>query len=151
MLQDHPVDLISTHPIFYKAKHETHVGRYLFDKNQKVNLKKGVNEDFKIVIGNDVWIGDDVVIMPGVEIGDGSIVGTGAIITKSVEPYSVVAGVPAKIIKYRFSEEQIRYLMEIKWWDKDFEWIEKNKNNFLNVKNFFDIKDKTIIKNEVQP
>lgn len=125
MLQDHPVDLISTHPIFYKSKKETQVGKYLFNENQKVNLKEGVTKDFKIIIGSDVWIGDNVVIMPGVEIGDGAIIGTGAIVTKSIKPYAVVAGVPAKLIRYRFSEERSEYLLRLKWWNKDFEWIEK--------------------------
>lgn len=68
-------------------------------------------------IGNDVWIGERAMIMGGVTIGDGAVVGAGAIVTKDVPPYAIVAGVPAKIIRYRFPNELIRQLEELKWWD----------------------------------
>lgn len=68
-----------------------------------------------IVIGNDVWIGYDAVIMAGVTIGDGAIIDTRAVVTKDVEPYSIVGGVPAKEIRKRFSPEIIAKLMELKW------------------------------------
>lgn len=68
-------------------------------------------------IGNDVWIGDNVIIKNGVKIGDGAVVGLGAVVTKDVPPYAVVAGVPAKIIKYRFSDEIISELLELEWWN----------------------------------
>lgn len=134
---DHPTDLISTHPIFYKKNNETAVGRSLFKKAKKVNLKKGVNDEFKVIIGNDVWIGNDVRIMTGVTIHDGSIIGTGSIVTKDVPPYAIVVGVPAKVKKYRFNENNIRLLLEVKWWNKDFSWIEKNKELFLKPDEFF--------------
>ncbi|MBP3886662.1 MAG: CatB-related O-acetyltransferase [Cellulosilyticum sp.] len=69
-----------------------------------------------IVIGNDVWIGYEAVIMPGVTIGDGAIIGTRAVVTKDVPPYSIVGGVPAKIIKKRYDEETIQKLLELQWW-----------------------------------
>lgn len=68
-------------------------------------------------IGNDVWIGDNVIIKNGVKIGDGAVVGLGAVVTKDVPPYAVVAGVPAKVIKYRFSDEIISELLELEWWN----------------------------------
>ena len=70
-----------------------------------------------INIGNDVWIGAKSIIMSGVKIGDGAIVAAGALVTKDVEPYSVVGGNPAKHLKYRFEEEQIKDLLDIAWWD----------------------------------
>ena len=70
-----------------------------------------------IVIGNDVWIGFEAVIMAGVTIGDGAIIASRAVVTKDVEPYSIVGGVPAKPIRKRFSEEKIAELLEMKWWD----------------------------------
>lgn len=79
-----------------------------------------------IVIGNDVWIGYDAVIMAGVTIGDGAIIGTRAVVTKDVEPYSIVGGVPAKEIRKRFSPEIIAKLMELKWWDWPEEKIRRN-------------------------
>lgn len=82
-----------------------------------------------IVIGNDVWIGYDAVIMAGVRIGDGAIIGTRAVVTKNVEPYSIVGGVPAKEIRKRFAPEVIQKLMEIKWWNWPIEKIQSSIQN----------------------
>ncbi len=76
-----------------------------------------------IVIGNDVWIGYDAVIMAGVRIGDGAIIGTRAVVTKDVEPYSIVGGVPAKEIRKRFAPKVIKKLVEIQWWNWHIEKI----------------------------
>jgi virginiamycin A acetyltransferase len=73
------------------------------------------------VVGNDVWIGQYATIMPGVKIGDGAIIAAHAVVTKSVEPYSIVGGNPAKIIKKRFPDEMIKLLLELQWWN----WEEK--------------------------
>lgn len=70
-------------------------------------------------IGNDVWIGCSVIVMPGVSIGDGAVVGAGAIVTKDVEPYAVVSGVPARLMRYRFDRETIDALESLSWWDWD--------------------------------
>ncbi len=78
------------------------------------------------VVGNDVWIGMNAVIMPGVKIGDGAIIGANSVVTKNVEPYTVVGGNPATIIKKRFDEQTIDTLLNIKWWDWPIEKIEKN-------------------------
>lgn len=83
-----------------------------------------------IVIGNDVWIGYDAVIMAGVTIGDGAIIGTRAVVTKDVEPYSIVGGVPAKEIRKRFTPEEITRLLELQWWN----WpIEKIRNSIPDI------------------
>ncbi|NFG42523.1 CatB-related O-acetyltransferase [Clostridium botulinum] len=79
-----------------------------------------------IVIGNDVWIGYDAIIMPGVKIGDGAIIGTRAIVTNDVPPYTIVGGIPAKVIKKRFSNDIIFKLLKIKWWDWPNEKIKAN-------------------------
>lgn len=76
-----------------------------------------------VIIGNDVWIGNDAKIMSGVSIGDGSIIAANACVTKNVEPYTIVGGVPAKKIRKRFSDDIIEKLLEIKWWDWDDELI----------------------------
>lgn len=77
-------------------------------------------------IGNDVWIGYGATIMPGVAIGDGAIIATNAVVTKDVEPYSIVGGNPAKQIKKRFSEAEINTLLQVRWWDWPIEKITKN-------------------------
>ena len=76
-----------------------------------------------IVIGNDVWIGYEAVIMSGVTIGDGAIIGTRSVVTKDVPPYTIVGGMPAKIIRKRFDEDTIEKLLSICWWDWDIEKI----------------------------
>ena len=75
------------------------------------------------IIGNDVWIGHNATIMPGVHIGDGAVIATNSTVTKDVEPYSVVGGNPAKLIRKRFSDEQIEILLQLKWWNWDIEKI----------------------------
>ena len=76
-----------------------------------------------IVIGNDVWIGYEAVILAGVTIGDGAIVGARAVVTKDVPPYTIVGGVPAKLIRRRFSDQKISQLLELSWWDWPVEKI----------------------------
>lgn len=79
------------------------------------------------VVGNDVWIGRSALIMPGVSIGDGAIIGSRTVVSKDVPPYAVVVGSPMRIIRYRFTEEQIAALLAIKWWD----WSDEKIQRFL--------------------
>jgi acetyltransferase-like isoleucine patch superfamily enzyme len=88
------------------------------------------------VIGNDVWIGLDAIVLSGITIGDGAVVSAGAVVTKDVPPYAIVGGNPAKIIAYRFSEEQIKDLLKIKWWNMDTKKIKDNINLFGDVDKF---------------
>ncbi|AKU79617.1 CatB-related O-acetyltransferase [Spiroplasma turonicum] len=88
------------------------------------NIKR--NKVFKnTIIENDVWIGNGVTILPGLKIGSGSIIGAKSVVTKDVEPYSIVAGNPAKLIRFRFENSKIKELLELKWWDKPVEEIKK--------------------------
>lgn len=102
------------------------------------NRKNTNNKNYKVAvkIGNDVWIGTGVLILEGVTIGDGAVVAAGAVVTKDVEPYAIVGGVPAKVIRYRHTEEQRDKLIEFKWWDKDLDWIKNNAELFCNVGDF---------------
>lgn len=84
-------------------------------------LKKG-----DTIIGNDVWIGAEVLIMPGIKIENGAIVAARSVVTKNVKPYEIIGGNPAKLIKKRFSEEDIKILQEIKWWNWNVGKIKKN-------------------------
>lgn len=87
-----------------------------------------------IIIGNDVWIGYEAVIMPGVKIGDGAIIGTRAVVTKDVEPYTIVGGVPAKPIRKRFDEATIEKLLKLEWWNWSKEKIQANLSLIRNGK-----------------
>ena len=77
------------------------------------------------VVGNDVWIGQNATILPGVHIGDGAIIGANAVVASDVEPYTIVAGNPAKLIRKRFDDELTALLLEFKWWDKSIDEINR--------------------------
>ncbi|MEQ9580795.1 MAG: CatB-related O-acetyltransferase, partial [Arenibacter sp.] len=85
-------------------------------------------------IGNDVWIGYNTTIMPGLTIGDGAIIASNSTVTKDVEPYSVVGGNPAQLIRKRFSEADISKLLELQWWDWPIEKITANVQNLTGTK-----------------
>lgn len=87
-----------------------------------------------VIIGNDVWIGMGANILSGVTIGDGAVIGLNTVVSKSVEPYSIVVGNPMKEISKRFSDKQIKEMLKIKWWDWDFEKIKENMPLLLNDK-----------------
>lgn len=129
---------ISTSPVFFstlKQAVETFVEENLFNEYLLI-------EGYKCIIGNDVWIGSNVLIKGGVKIGDGAIIAMGRIVTKDVPPYAIVAGVPAKIIRYRYSDAKIQHLMEFKWWNKDVEWIKSHARFFADESRFFNLIDK---------
>lgn len=119
-LRNHKTNLITTYPF-------DELAQFYLDKGIDVSTHITKN-DGRIIIGNDVWIADDVTIMPGVVVGDGAVIGTGAIVTKDVPDYAIVAGVPAKIIRYRFNQEQIVKLKEIAWWNWDDKKVIDNLN-----------------------
>lgn len=83
-----------------------------------------------IVLGNDVWVGVRAIILSGVTIGDGAVVAAGSVVTKDVPPYAIVGGNPARIIKFRFSEDTITAMRKIRWWDWSIERIEQEKAAF---------------------
>ena len=130
----HPIKKIaSIHPAFYSTTGQmgfTYVNKTVFEEF------KYADEDNKwsIVIGNDVWIApSDVKIVQGVTIGDGAVVMVDAVVTKDVPPYAIVGGVPAKIMGYRFNEEQIDFLLKLKWWDRDEKWIKSHAEYFRDI------------------
>lgn len=122
----HPMGWASTSPVFYNVSGGT--GRHLgYLSIEKIN---------RTVIGNDVWIGNRAIIMQGISVGTGAVIGAGSVVTKNVPPYAVVAGCPARIIKYRFNEETINKLLASEWWlmsDKQL----KNIAKFINEPNEF--------------
>ena len=93
---------------------------------EKSNVASAWDNKGDIVIGNDVWIGLEAVILAGVKIGDGAIIGTRAVVTKDVPPYSIVCGIPAKVIRKRYSPDIIEQLLSLRWWDWTKDRIKRN-------------------------
>lgn len=91
-----------------------------------------------ITIGNDVWIGEFVSIKYGVTVGDGAVIGACSVVTKNVKPYEIVAGIPARHIRFRFNPEQIDRLLKIKWWDWPIEQIRANISYFEDIDGFIE-------------
>jgi acetyltransferase-like isoleucine patch superfamily enzyme len=110
----HPTDWVSTYP--FRARWDM-PGKFQ-------DGMPTTNGD--TIIGNDVWIGTEVLILSGVTVGHGSVIASRAVVTKSVPPYSIIGGNPAKIIRLRFSEEQIKGMLELQWWNWDVEKIKAN-------------------------
>lgn len=106
-LGTHPLHMISTNPVFYSTLRQCGM---TFSDADYVTEMKSVN------LGNDVWVGANALILGGVTVGHGAVIAAGAVVTKDVPDYAVVGGVPAKVIKYRFTEEEIALLLKLQWW-----------------------------------
>lgn len=126
----HPTHFISTFPAFYSSRKQCQ----LTFPNQNFYEEIG-----KINIGSDVWIGYGAIILDNITIGDGAVIGAGAVVTRNVPPYAIVGGVPAKIIRKRYNDQEVYKLIEFKWWDKDLDWLKKNADAFQNPEKFFRI------------
>ncbi len=112
------------------SNHKTSYANINYTLHLKNDFCSLISDKGPVKIGDNVWICDNVIILPGVTIGSGAVIGAGAIVTDNVDPFSVVAGNPAKIIKYRFEKKIIDKLLEISWWNWSEELINKNKKFF---------------------
>ena len=128
---NHPTrSFISTHPAFFSTKQQA---GFTFVDKQRYEETNYSNGNDLVTIGNDVWIGYGATILSGVTVHDGAVIAAGSVITKDVPAYAIVGGVPAKIIRYRFTDEQIEKLKELKWWNKSPDWIKENAKYFDNI------------------
>lgn len=115
----HPVDYVSSFPI----------GMVYGPAQQQVPSQQHAG-DLSVCIGNDVWLGRDCTVLAGVHIGDGAVVGNGALVTRNVAPYAIVGGVPARLIRYRFSESIIAKLLRLRWWEWNDAALRRHRDFF---------------------
>lgn len=123
-LPAHSIDTISSSPLFSSIKNGTKTSWV------KRNMP---SKPYDVNIGNDVWIGYRAIIPGSVKIGDGAVVASGAVVTKDVPPYAIVGGVPAKIIRYRFDEENVQKLLSSEWWNQPDAVLINNIDKFQTV------------------
>lgn len=134
VVPNHAMRYITTHPMIYAGNSDGTNNKYEDYKGSEWYFEgitpQGTVDQKKTIIGNDVWLGENVIITNGARIGNGVIAGAGSVITRDVPDYAVVAGVPAHIIRYRFTPEQINSLNRIKWWDWTDEEIRERYDDF---------------------
>jgi acetyltransferase-like isoleucine patch superfamily enzyme len=117
---NHRIDWITTYPFSVQRPWRSHTGKV------EHPVSRG-----DVIIGNDVWLGNGCTILSGVTIGDGAVVAANATVTKSIPPYAIAAGNPAKVVRLRFSEAEIQQLLSIKWWNWDEARIRPHLGNLL--------------------
>lgn len=121
-LGKHPSkEFVSTHPAFFSLSKQSQV---TFVDRQKYI------ESVPVKIGSDVWIGAGAIVLDGVTIGDGAIIGAGAIVVRDVAPFGIALGTPARVERYRFSSDEIDYLLDLQWWNKGPEWVKEHSADF---------------------
>ena len=123
----HDLSKVTTHPAL--VQRTTPLPKVFAKEDNVISFKK-------VFIGNDVWIGEKAIILDGIKIGNGAVIAGGSVVVKDVEPYSIVGGVPAKHIKYRFESDVVKILQDSKWWNYSDEWFEKNANLMLDIECF---------------
>ena len=137
----HPYQFVSTSPVFHDAS-KRQVGISYCDKSVfDTSIYADRKNCHRIVIGNDVWIGYRATLMSGITVGDGAVIAAGALVNKDVPPYAVVGGVPAKIIRYRFDQEKIEFLLKRKWWDDDEAFLREQAHLFTDLQNYMESQD----------
>lgn len=120
----------STSPAFYSMSSLTGL---VYTSIQRYEERKLFGDGVSVIIGNDCWIGYGVMIVEGCKVSDGAVVLANAVVTKDVPPYAIVGGVPAKILGYRFDEATIKFLLNVKWWNRSDEWLFEHCDEMCDV------------------
>lgn len=130
----HPVrKFVSSYPAFYSTKAQC---GFTFVDQQKFTETPLCDGKHSIVVGNDVYIGNGATIIGPVTIGDGAVVAANATVTSDVQPFTIVGGTPAKVIRKRFSDDEIDFLERIEWWNRDIQWIKERAEEFSDISIF---------------
>ena len=126
---NHPTyDRIAQHHFTYRSK------RFGFGEDDALFFEQRKNKS--VTVGNDVWIGHNAIIMPGLTIGNGAVIGAGAVVTKDVEPYAVVVGVPARKLRMRFPDAMVKKIERLKWWDWNHQTLKERLSDFRDMDAF---------------
>lgn len=123
----HPTNGLSTSPIFYSTREQCGYTLSSIDKIEEIK---------PITVGNDVFIGMNVTILDGITIGDGAVIGAGAVVSKDIPPYAIAVGSPIQIKKYRFDDETIKKMLEIKWWNFEEDKLKDVERYFSKIDEF---------------
>jgi len=128
----HPMEWVAMSPVFYEGRDSV---KAKFSTHKRDPVKR-------VIVGNDVWIGRSAILLPGVEVGNGAVIGAGSVVTKSVPAYGVVAGNPARLIRYRFDENTIQRLLKTSWWEFPDNRLHELGPYFNDVKRFLNFLEK---------
>jgi len=130
----HPMEWVGMSPVFYEGRDSV---KAKFSTHRRAPVER-------VVIGHDVWIGHSAIVLPGVEISDGAVVGAGAVVTRQVPPYAIVAGNPARLIRYRFDESVVARLVASRWWKLNDAELHRLGPYFNDVEKFLEILERKI-------
>jgi len=129
----HPMEWVGMSPVFYEGRDSV---KAKFSTHSRPPARR-------VVVGHDVWIGHSAIVLPGVTIGNGAVVGAGAVVTKDVPPYAIVAGNPARLVRYRFSDELIARLSATQWWSLDDEALRRFGPYMNDVEKFLEVAERS--------
>lgn len=129
----HPMEWVAMSPVFYEGRDSV---KEKFSTHKRELVKR-------VAIGDDVWIGRSAIVLPGVQVATGAVIGAGAVVTRNVPAYSIVAGNPARLIRYRFEEGVIMRLLSTRWWDLPDDELHRLGPYFNDVERFLEVIEKT--------